>query len=75
MGPRAGREGCGKSRPYREFLCILLYSVLHPYLFLCLYRPTFSFCLYLTTQALMRPAGFEPATPESDRPQILALDR
>ena len=42
---------------------ILLYSVFHPYLFLCL--DCSAFCLYLqhTTQTSMPPGGFEPARP------------
>ena len=35
----------------------------------------FVFHLQYTTQTPMPPAGFEPETPASDRPQILALDR
>ena len=41
-------------------------------------RLDFAVCLYCTTrttQTFMPPSGFEPATPASDRPQILALNR
>ena len=40
--------------------------------------PDFAICPYCTTQTTqisMLPAGFEPVTPASDRPQTLALDR
>jgi hypothetical protein len=38
----------------------------------------FAFCLFYlqhVTQTSMPPAEFKPATPASDRPQTLALDR
>ena len=59
----------------RFSFCIRLYSLLYPSLVLCLDCP--AFCPYIqhTTQAFIPPAGFEPATPASDRPQTLALDR
>jgi hypothetical protein len=47
--------------------------VLLPYLFLCLDYPGF-FVFYCTTQTSWPPVGFEPASPASDRRQILALD-
>jgi hypothetical protein len=79
MGPRAGLDWCGKSRPHQDVFvfsfCIL--SVL-----LC---PDFSGCLRFypllynththTTQTTMPPAEFEPAIPASERPQILAFGR
>jgi hypothetical protein len=40
--------------------------------------PDFAICPYCTTQTTqisMLPAGFEPVTPASDRPQTLVLDR
>jgi hypothetical protein len=60
-------------RPWRDFFrfCILLYSVLHPYLCLCLDYPAFCFiCLYShhTTQTSVPPAEFEPAIPLNERP-------
>ena len=58
------------------FSCALF--VLHPYLFLCLDCPAFChFFFYLqhTSQTSMPPAGFEPATPASDRSQTLDLSR
>ena len=36
--------------------------------------PGFAFILYCTTHISMSPAGFEHATPASDRPQTLAID-
>ena len=74
-GPQ-GQSGRGeKSRLHRYFFCILLYSVLHPHLFLFLECPLF--CLYLrhTKQISMPPAGFEPAIPASALPQTLTLYR
>jgi hypothetical protein len=35
----------------------------------------FAFCPHCTRHTSMPPWGFEPATPESDRPQTLAFDR
>ena len=54
---------------YTDFVfCIFLYSVLRPYLCLCLDCPAFLpfVFIYNTTQTSMPPAGFEPATPASD---------
>ena len=42
---------------------------------LCPDCPGFAFCTYCTTQTSMPPAGLEPATPATDWPQTLALDR
>ena len=64
MDLRVGLDGCEKSRPHLDFFG---FSVL-----LC---PGFAFCPYCTTQTSMPPAGFEPATPVSDRLQTLVLDR
>jgi hypothetical protein len=78
VGPRTSLYGCGKSRYHRDFFCILLYSVLHPYFFLCLhYVLHFDMCLYLyhTKQTTITPTRFEPATPACDRQQTLPLDR
>ena len=68
MGPRVSPDYSEKCRPHRYFILI---SVLHLYyLFaLCSYSATH------TTQTPMLVAGFKPATPASDRPQTLALDR
>jgi hypothetical protein len=54
---------------------ILLYSVLHLYLFLCLDCPAFYLFVftYITRQASTPTAVFEHATPASDRLQTLAL--
>ena len=72
----------GRSRRMRKillplglFFCILLYPVLHQYLFLRLDFP--AFCLLVCTlqhTIIHVPAGFEPATPASDWPQTLGLD-
>jgi hypothetical protein len=57
--------------PSGTFLCVLLYSVFHPYLCLCL--DCSAFCLFVftynTTQTSMSPAGLEHAIPASERPQ------
>ena len=52
-------------------------SVLNPCFFLLIvldfvFRP---YCAAHTTQNIHAAAGFEPAIPESDRPQTLSLDR
>ena len=49
--PSAGLDGCGKSRPHRDFFlfCILLCSVLHPCLFLCPHCPAFCLLSLFTT--------------------------
>ena len=55
-----------------------LFSLCTLSVLLCPNCPGFAFCPYCTshtTQASMPPAGFEPATPASEQPQILALDR
>jgi hypothetical protein len=70
-GPQVRSGRVRKISPPPGFLFFLLYSILHPYLFLHLYCP--AFCL--TTQTSIFPAGFEPATPTSDRPKTFALDR
>ena len=58
------------------FVCILLYPVFQPYfIFNVLHFCLFIFTNNTQTQTPMPPAGFEPATPASDRPQTLALDR
>jgi hypothetical protein len=69
VGPKAGLDGCGNSRPLPVIFCILLYSVLHPYLCLCLDCPAICLLSLLTTQTSMPPAGLESAIPASDRPQ------
>jgi hypothetical protein len=63
-------QTAGNNRKLRAKLFLL-----HPYSCLCLHCP--AFCLYLQhiKQTSMPPAEFEPATPASDRPQTLALDR
>jgi hypothetical protein len=51
--------------PTGIFFCILLYSVLYPYLFVCLDFLHFAFCTYCTTlitQTLMPSAEFDPRT-------------
>ena len=47
---KRGKHPCSK----RDFFCILLCSVLHPYLFLCPDSP--AFCLLLTTHNTDIPA-------------------
>ena len=57
--------------------CIVVYSLLY-FILTCLFVFIFvhvAFLSLLTTQISMRPAGFETATPASDRPLTLALDR
>ena len=62
-------------------ISFLYYLVLYLYLirtsFFVLIFLHFAFCPYSqqTTQISMPPAGFDPATPASDRPQNLAFDR
>jgi hypothetical protein len=76
VSPRAVLDGCGKSRPHRVlFLFCFLTSSLR--MFLCLDCRCFCLCLYFqnTTQKSLPPAGFEPAFPASDRPQLVALGR
>ena len=74
-GPQ-GRSGwVRKISPLPVFFCILLYSVHHPYFVLCLDCPSFCLLSLLYNTNIMTPAGFETATPASDRPQTLALDR
>ena len=75
MGLRVGLDGCGKSLSHQDFF-VLLYSVLHPYLFLCLDFPAFYLLSLLTPQrqVSLPSLGFEPASPASDGPQTLALD-
>ena len=76
LGGFQGRSGrVQKISPYRDFV-VRLYSVLHPYLCLCLECP--AFCLFVftythTTQTYMPHAEFQPATPASDQPQTLLL--
>ena len=74
MGPRACLDGCEKCRPRWGFL-IFLRFVLHPYLVLCRDCPQFCLLSLLTTQTSMPPAGFESATPASDRQLIFVLER
>ena len=79
MGPRAGLDGCRKSRPHWEFFffCVFLYSLLHPYLILCLDCLAFCVLSLLTTQhkTSMPPAGFEPPISASERSQTHTLNR
>jgi hypothetical protein len=72
---RAGLDAYGKPPSHQDF-CVLLYSVLHPYLFLYLDFPAFCILSLLTPQrqVFLPSLGFEPANPASDGPQILALD-
>ena len=75
VGPRAGLDGFGKSRHPPEFFCV--FSVLLSVL-LCPDCLAFAFCplLYSTHNTTSMPTGgFEPATPASNWPQTLALDR
>jgi hypothetical protein len=67
VGPRAGLDGCGKSRPHRDFLFILCTLSL----LACPDCPCFAFRRYYTTHTTltsMPPAGFKYATPASGRP-------
>ena len=64
-----------RPQTYALYRFFFLFSVLHLYYFFC---PDCAFCSYCAThptQTSMPPAGFEPVTPASDRPQSLALDR
>ena len=70
--------GQGKSRPPSPLQGIFCsFFVLHPHLFvlIVLAFAFFPYCTTNTTQTSMSRAGFEPATPASDRPQTAALDR
>ena len=66
----AGAENLDPHRIF-FFFYILLRSVLHPYLFLCLGCPIFCpffFNVQQTIQTSMPPAGFEFAIPTGERP-------
>jgi hypothetical protein len=81
MGLRVSLIGLEKRKSFsltKIFFRILLYSVLHPYLFLC--RDCPAFCLFIFTCNTLHKhpcprAEFEPAISTSARPQTLALDR
>ena len=82
VGPRSGLDGCGKSRPYRDyyFYFIFLFS-------LCTFIPacfcilivlhvTFLSLLYNTHNTNIHvPGGIRTRKSASDWPQILLLDR
>ena len=75
-GRRTSMDRCGKFRPHWDFFFVVLCT--SSALFLCPDCPGCAFCPYCathTTQTSMTLAGFEPATPASDRPQTLALNR
>ena len=77
MGPRTGLDGCGSLTTPGLFF-IITYSVLHPYLFLCLDCPACclsAFTVQHRTQTCMTPGGIRTRHSASDRPQTLALDR
>ena len=63
--------------PHRIFVFSCVQFVLYPYFFIYLDCPAFCLLFFTynkTTQTSMPQAGFEPATPANERPQILALD-
>ena len=64
--------GAENLSPTGIFFCSL--PVLCPYFFVLIFL-AFACYLYSTTQTFMPPVEFEPATPTSDRLEILALDR
>ena len=74
MEAQKGSRYSRKHRPQRIFfvLCTSSVLLLRPD---CLVSAICPYCTTHTTQTPMPPAGFEPATPASDRPQTLALDR
>jgi hypothetical protein len=56
--------------------CICVLFVLYPYFFvLIILAFVFFFLTVQNPQTSMPPAGYEPAIPAGERPQILALDR
>ena len=71
MGPRASLDRCEKPRTHRDFLCILLYSVLHPHLVFCLDVLHFTFCLQHTSHKQPCPAAIRTR----EWTQTYALDR
>ena len=80
MGLRADLDGRGKLCPNWDFFfCIFEYSLCTSSVlsYCSLFSYILCFCLYLqyAAQTSVLPAGFEPATPASDRPQTFALDR
>jgi hypothetical protein len=58
--------------PAGFFLSSYTLLLLHPYLS-CILPFVFTFNTHNTN--IHAPAGFEPATPASDRPQTIAFDR
>jgi hypothetical protein len=79
VAPRARSDGCGKSRPHRDFFSCAICSFdpfCNPSLLLHVtYIPYYCPYTTSTTQTSMGPAGFEPTIPASERPQTQALDR
>ena len=61
--------------PSGLLFCILLCSVLHPYLVFVFIALRFRPYLKHTAQTSMPQGVFEPAIPVSDRPHTYALDR
>ena len=72
MGPRAGLDGCEKSRPYRD---CFLFSVLHLYYFFALIVLALSFVLTVQHKHKCPRRDSNPAIPASHWQQTLALDR
>ena len=81
MGPRAGLDGCRKSRLHRSFFSelLLLFSVFTFCVLFFLFRDCPGLFLHLVLyntkyNTSMSPAGFEPEIPASERSQAHALD-
>ena len=78
MGPKAGLDECGKSRPNCNFVfvfsCTLYFIRICVFCLIVLY---FAFLSLLTTHNtnIHAQAGFEPAIPAGKRPQTYAVDR
>ena len=65
-------------RIFFSFLVVSLYLIrtsFFVFTVLAFFLPFVLYCTKHATQTPMSLAGFEPATPESDRPQTLALGR
>ena len=75
VGPTFGLDRCRKFRPTGNFLYSLVSCLYFILTWFCLDYPAFWLYLQHSTQTSTPRTGFEHATPASDRPQTLALDR
>jgi hypothetical protein len=83
VGPRAGLDGCEKSRPHRDFFFCLsgVFSLWSIFVLFKSFRPSCHFTFHSTvlttstTQTSMPPVGFETTILVSEQPKTHAIDR